>query len=557
MIRVCFLWFCFTLSSSLRIFNQRTDCTQPGLDNCRIGDCSKPLTADKQNAPTGPEWDIKSMNFFLDKDQFIPILNVSWRIKPSADIWVLSGSRIHIRDERSNETMCFEYLYSLPKAVNPDYNRWTFTFDTLVVQPENTYEVSVYNIPEPTVGNYRLVKKITIPGCNDKIIKHSQRCRENGSLWEPRVMMSTDPPLDKIQKQMFIVVSFYTSEYSEKYDVSLQSPGVFFSSETVSKENRTLLNVTFALRAPLCKIVIKIQPFFKQCNNNCSSAEKSFNCCEPEYVPQSADNNPCTQMAKRKRLLIIYSLDHPLYKNIVLKLCSFLMAKCGTEVVLDMLDSTRLGMVGGLQWLQWHKQQIEKSSDKILILCSRGVQAKWSAMCTGKQVHLREDVHSTVGDMLIPAFCLMVPEFVKSPSFEKYIVAYFDSVSTEDDVPSPFNMTVRYKLMKQFEELFFRILGSEKHEMGRVNRIEGLSEVDYHLCPTGGALRKAIEDFQAYQMEHPHWFEEELIENAEMDIDSDLGSVCQNKARQIVNDLTSEAPTILISEQREHLSLKM
>ncbi|XP_055078189.1 interleukin-17 receptor A [Periophthalmus magnuspinnatus] len=465
----------------------------------------------------------------------------------------------------------------------------------LVVQPEHTYEVSVYNIPEHTVGDYRIVKKIAIPGCHDKIMKHSQKCRENGSLWVPG--MSSHASLDRIQKLLFIVVSFKTSEYSERYDVSLKSPGVF-SSETVLKENQTFINVTFGLHAPHCKIVIKIQPFFKQCNNDCWSAEQSFDYCffytrtsiakmvfgcamagacmvyfllrtcatcfhpisqESESMPQSADNGTpeSTPMAKQKRLLIIYSLDHPLYKNIVLKLCSFLMAKCGTEVVLDMLDSTRLGVVGGLQWLEWHKQQIEKSSDKILILCSRGVQAKWSAMCTGKEVQLREDVYSTVGDMLIPALCLMVPEFVKSPSFEKYIVAYFDSVSTEDDVPSPFNMTVRYKLMKQFEELFFRILDSEKYEMGRVNRIKGLSEEDYHLCPTGGALRKAIEDFHAYQMEHPQWFEEELIENAEMDSDSDFVSLCQNEASQIVSNLAPEATTLLISEQQEHLSVKI
>uniref|UniRef100_A0A3B3ZQH8 SEFIR domain-containing protein n=1 Tax=Periophthalmus magnuspinnatus TaxID=409849 RepID=A0A3B3ZQH8_9GOBI len=542
MFQVCFLWVVFTVASSLRTLNQRNDCTQQVSGR----NCSEPLKVESQRAPAGPEWGSALMGVVLDREQFIPILNVSWRIAATGTILVLKGSQILVRDEKSNVAMCWEYFYNLTSVHNPDHDPWMFTLG-LVVQPEHTYEVSVYNIPEHTVGDYRIVKKIAIPGCHDKIMKHSQKCRENGSLWVPG--MSSHASLDRIQKLLFIVVSFKTSEYSERYDVSLKSPGVF-SSETVLK--------------------VLIQPFFKQCNNDCWSAEQSFDYCfyfciyviyflESESMPQSADNGTpeSTPMAKQKRLLIIYSLDHPLYKNIVLKLCSFLMAKCGTEVVLDMLDSTRLGVVGGLQWLEWHKQQIEKSSDKILILCSRGVQAKWSAMCTGKEVQLREDVYSTVGDMLIPALCLMVPEFVKSPSFEKYIVAYFDSVSTEDDVPSPFNMTVRYKLMKQFEELFFRILDSEKYEMGRVNRIKGLSEEDYHLCPTGGALRKAIEDFHAYQMEHPQWFEEELIENAEMDSDSDFVSLCQNEASQIVSNLAPEATTLLISEQQEHLSVKI
>lgn len=222
------------------------------------------------------------------------------------------------------------------------------------------------------------------------------------------------------------------------------------------------------------------------------------------------------QVQERKRVLIIYSLDHPLYRNIVLKLCAFLATKCGTEVVLDLLDSTRVGVLGSIQWLDWHREQIESSSDKILILCSRGVQAKWRAMCGDKQVFLREDAHSPIGDMLSPALSLIVPHFIRSASFEKYIVAYFDDVSSEEDVPSPFNITVRYKLMKQFEELFFRVLDTEKLKPGKVNHIKGLSEDEYHQCPAGRALRDAIEAFHAHQQEHPQWFEGELLQSSDV-----------------------------------------
>lgn len=224
-------------------------------------------------------------------------------------------------------------------------------------------------------------------------------------------------------------------------------------------------------------------------------------------------------MQDRKRVLIIYSLDHPLYKSIVLRLCAFLASKCGTEVVLDLLDSRRLGLLGSIQWLDWHREQIESSSDKILILCSRGVKAKWRAMCGEERVFLREDACSPVGDMLSPALSLMVPHFVRSASFEKYIVAYFDNVCCEEDVPSPFHITVRYKLMKQFEELFFRILDTERHEPGRVNHIEGLSEDEYYRCPSGRALRDAIEAFHAFQLERPQWFENELVRSSKSSVE--------------------------------------
>lgn len=171
---------------------------------------------------------------------------------------------------------------------------------------------------------------------------------------------------------------------------------------------------------------------------------------------------------------------------------------------------------------------MESSSDKILILCSRGVQAKWKAMCGHKQVFLREDARSPVGDMLSPALSLMVPHFIRSASFEKYIVAYFDDICCEEDVPSPFNITVRYKLMKQFEELFFRILDSEKYKPGRVNYIKGLSEDKYYHCLSGRALRDAIETFHAYQLEHPQWFEDELLESSQLEVEEASAEICDD-----------------------------
>lgn len=273
---------------------------------------------------------------------------------------------------------------------------------------------------------------------------------------------------------------------------------------------------------------------------------------DPVRISLSADEEPPEgfQMQERKRVLIIYSLDHPLYKNIVLKLCAFLATKCGTEVVLDLLDSTRLGMLGSIQWLEWQREQIESSSDKILILCSRGVQAKWRAMCGDRRVFLREDFRSPVGDMLSPALSLMVPHFIRSASFEKYIVAYFDDVCSEDDVPTPFNITVRYKLMKHFEELFFRILDTAKHKPGRVNQIEGLSGDDFYHCPSGRALWDAIEAFRSYQREHPQWFEDELLESSELEAEEPSAEIFDS-AKTMTNLIThcvSDSTQMMLSQ---------
>lgn len=215
------------------------------------------------------------------------------------------------------------------------------------------------------------------------------------------------------------------------------------------------------------------------------------------------------------RVLVIYSQDHHLYKDIVLKLCAFLQAKCGTEVVLDLLDTTWLGTMGRVPWLDWQWQQVRRSSDKILLLCSAGVQAKWRAMCGQGAVKLREDVLSPIDDMLTPALNLFLPDMQQAAAMGKYLVAYFESVSSERDVPSVFDICVKYKLMKHFEELCFRILDVEKYRPGQVSHIEGIGEEDYFNCPSGEALRHAVQAFEAYQFEHPDWFEKECVATEE------------------------------------------
>ncbi|XP_040895007.1 interleukin-17 receptor A [Toxotes jaculatrix] len=565
MIHVTFFCFClsagFTLSSSLWILDKHLDCSQPGLDNCKVmpENCSEKRMV-VQLAPTGPEWCPHHVGVGTDKHLKFPIMNVTWKLKSDASVLSLNGSEINIVDESTNQSMCAQFSYNIccqlkPNNQSHNSERWMFHLDGVVVEPGHTYMVSVVNIPEPEGGDYRIRKQITIPGCHDSRIQTAQICLENGSLWEPNI--TTAMSVDKEQEKLYIVLGFEAAQYSERYLVSIQSQA-FNYSKNVSKENGTSLNVTFELKAfafwqlSQCEMLFTIQPFFIRCKHDCRRHEEKINYCfyGPRTIfikavvgllvfegclfyllwrashkgsvntsPSVAKDQPeGVQVQQRKRVLIIYSLDHPLYKNIVLKLCGFLATRCSTEVVLDLLDSATLGVLGSIQWLDCHIKEIENSSDKILILCSPGVQAKWRAMCGDKKVFLREDVLSPVGDMLTPALSLMVPQFIRSASFEKYIVAYFDDVCSEEDVPSPFNITVRYKLMKQFEELFFRILDTEKHEPGRMNHIAGLSENEYHQCPSGRALRDAIEAFHMYQVKHPQWFEDELLESSDLEV---------------------------------------
>ncbi|XP_061534031.1 interleukin-17 receptor A isoform X5 [Phycodurus eques] len=462
-----------------------------GLDSCTIKyNCTnKPKVVPRQSAPTSPEWGPDYVGIGQDNHVPVPIINVTWKLRSDGSLW----------DPQVTTALSVEKHQMLSIVVGFEADNYS-----------NLYHVSIQSdgiyFSKNVSKDYRTFLNVTFALDVSQLLK----C-------ELSIMVSfalTTPPLQK-------------------------------------KICLSKLNVCFFYL--LFFFFLKIKPFFTRCiNDGCRPEQMNINYClyfpprtavikgavgllfvgvwfasllwcasrkDQVSVLSSATDQQlqCYQVQERKKVLILYSLDHPLYKNIVLKLCAFLTAKCGIEVILDLMDFTRLGILGRIQWLDWQRERMEGSSDKILLLCSQGVQAKWRAMCGEKPVLLREDLCSPVGDMLTPALSLIVPHLVHRASFEKYMVAYFEEICSPEDIPSPFNVTVRYKLMKQFEELFFRILDTEKHGPGRVCHIEGLAEGEYHHCPSGRALEEALEVFRAYQLKHPQWFEEELVEDLEVE----------------------------------------
>ncbi|XP_017545753.1 interleukin-17 receptor A [Pygocentrus nattereri] len=564
-------------------------CSQEGLScsfNISKSQCShEGWVKLRQDCPMLPEVQA-DVSFKADESEdMVPILLLTITEPADGSIFSLQGTEVHVREVTTNSSLCIRYMFpkKITSILTPDMKPWSFTLDRVVVNPGLTYNVSVSNLPKPDVGSQAVVQNIVVPGCTeDPSIQKLTVCLENGSLWDPNPTWSFS---DTENDGGVITVTFNTGKFSELYIVGLHHPDFDTNfSLPVSKDNCTSVNVTFWLNALQLKhsvFVLVIKPFFVRCMNSCSEYQKKLRipekvqiCSCPEinitnrqyfswavfglaglvicafyaallhsnskedsysssYNTSDKEEVESVPVQRPSKVFIIYSLDHPLYKEIVLKLCAFLRAKCGTEVTLDLLDFTWLSTVGSIQWLDMQREKLSRSSDKVLILCSPGVYAKWKGMCGGRRVMTREDVRSPMGDMLSPALSLIVPDFVHASSFHKYIVAYLDDVCNEKDVPGLFNVAVKYQLMKHFEELFFRLIDKEKHEPGRIKQVDGISGDDYFNSSPGRALKDAIEAFQAYQMANPNWFEMELVdadrEVEENDLEWDCTCVLQNQ----------------------------
>ncbi|XP_054985367.1 interleukin-17 receptor A isoform X2 [Sorex araneus] len=219
---------------------------------------------------------------------------------------------------------------------------------------------------------------------------------------------------------------------------------------------------------------------------------------------------------KPKKVWIVYSADHPLYVDVVLKFAQFLLTVCGTEVALDLLQEQVISEVGVMAWVGRQKQEMVESGSKIIVLCSRGTRAKWQAMLGWEEpsVQLRCDHCKPAGDLFTAAMNMILPDFKKPACFGTYIVCYFSSISSESDIPDLFNITSRYPLMDKLEEVYFRVQDLEMFEPGQMRCVGELTGENYLQSASGLQLRAAVERFRDWQMQYPDWFEQENLGSA-------------------------------------------
>ncbi|CAJ1055708.1 interleukin-17 receptor A [Xyrichtys novacula] len=559
LLRLFLALLCVSVSVSFRVSSWPPDsCSRQGLK----------CTAEKTNCmdngwlnkykytPSAPEHLRVSVETRNDDEGHLqPVLLAEWKIKDDGGISHLNATELHVLVMSTNENRCVRFILRETLGMRSlTHEQWTFFADMLVLDPGETYRVSVFNIPKPELkhSSYDVSQDLSVPGCEDSRMKMTQFCVERGSLWQSNISVSQV----SVGGGSRLSVSFSPDILSEEYTVRVRC-STTNQKEQVHRANRTTLNVTFSLdKWPLscCQFDAEVIPRFKPCGWDCTRHRRTVNICAktdaptdappvaPPYMfvslgavvmcvvavavlyflcrkPGRTEDAPpplgpekLPLIKQPPKVLVIYSQDHRLYRDVVLKLCAFLQAKCGTKVLVDLLDTTSVGMVGRLRWLEWQRQQMKNPSDKILVLCSPGVQAKWRAMCGQGRVLLREDVLSPTDDMLTPFLNLFLPDMHQAGMMGKYMVAYFDEICSKDHVPSVFDLAVKYKLMKHFEELYFRILDVEKYQPGQVRQIEGISGDEYFNCPSGNALKGAIETFQAYQLENPDWFEKECVD---------------------------------------------
>ncbi|NXN11148.1 I17RA protein, partial [Indicator maculatus] len=507
--------------------------------------------------PSAPSSLHVSSDVFHQMDgKLLPVLRIEWKVATDASVRYLEGAELAVMQVNNNQQLCAQFAFqnNFPLQVRPDGGRWSFTFDRFEVEPGQTYQVTVYHLPKLSVdGDYNCKSKsFTVPDCKDSLMKTTTPC------------INTGKQKKNAQKKK-------------------QSSRHGRSAELFQQVNITI-KIEKNIRA-CCSYEIQIQPFFMNCGTDCLR-HSAFIPCSPapsdmiiwlywcitgicvllvgsviagvicmtkkRAVPGMQPGQmffclsaaPYTDLPlpplKPRKVWVVYSADHLLYVDVVLRFAEFLMTVCGTAVALDLLEDHQISELGPLPWLTRQKKEMEDLSSKIIILCSRGTQAKWQAMLGGEPVRLKQDQQKPMGDLFTPALNLILPDFKKPACFGMYIVCYFEGISSERDIPDLFNVTSRYQLMDKFEDIYFRIQDLEKFEPGRIRRIREITAENYSDTPSGRKLKEAVEKFKNWQREHPEWFENETIC---LDNDEELQSL--NRESQAEESVQSGAGGIV------------
>uniref|UniRef100_S4RUC4 SEFIR domain-containing protein n=1 Tax=Petromyzon marinus TaxID=7757 RepID=S4RUC4_PETMA len=488
-----------------------------------------------------------------------PVLNITWWLPYDDSIVALQGTEVCVTTENENATRCVWFVYS--RIIKSLLNLESFSFHGFAVEPYKRYRVDVCNFPKPVPLEPETIfrRNFTLPGCEDYVMKTSTQCILNGSMWSPDISVHLN--------DSGASVKFSAVNLSRRYNVTLESCGQIHKASVIGIVELFAPDIPQHFHLP-CRYVWlrryyfslyphgQIKPYFDICKDDCKERTMSVTLTDknsptpppptttfvklwfngaPQFIWSALANNicyssdicltslkPATTVEEEKtevpvaqlppklqprKVFIVYSNDHKLFRDIVLHFAAFLQSKCGMAVSLDLWEEQKVAKTGRMQWLMQQLDQSKDSVAKVIVLFSRGSQMKWRALCDSTQVEFREDLKSLVGDMYSPALSLICDGIMRPATFEKYIVAYFEDVSSERDIPSFFNVTLKYKLMKNFKELFFRIQDKEQYEPGITYGTHGISAEDYFEEPCGRRLLEAIQAFKRFQKSNPDWFE--------------------------------------------------
>ena len=269
------------------------------------------------------------------------------------------------------------------------------------------------------------------------------------------------------------------------------------STTTVSEEERSKL-WTIAIAIPLAILIIIAIGI--GCYYFGGKYYKSFWIKHPSKgrnfgLYSGASETPPKSPSLTVKVLLLYASDHKKHVEVIRNFVNFLQADLGFQVFCELFQTQEYSQ-DPVFWMNKHKDE----ADKIMVVWSPEAARRWSQYGSTK---------TSFNDSFTPILKQIYDDIFRNIDVGRYYFGYFDYCS-KDIIPPEFNekRVSHFKLMKQFDELYFLLRGMEKYVPEGIVEVKKVKEDSYHLSEFnkyGPHLQNSIGDMIALVAENPEW----------------------------------------------------
>lgn len=218
-------------------------------------------------------------------------------------------------------------------------------------------------------------------------------------------------------------------------------------------------------------------------------------------------------MPSNLKVFVVFMDDHKLHKDVIHWFCAYLKQDLGLDVRVHIWQPADVA----LNQVTYMKDNM-RLADKVVIICSEGTKR-----CMEKTEY--------DGDLFTPIVREVSQDAFLGKNPGKFLVGYFP-YSKPDDVPELLHdqcliYFALFKLMKQFEQFYFRLVGIEKFQQGAIYRIDKIAFDRYFdpgLTTCGMKLKESIDRMVEFVDRNPTWYND--YQGSELPIATILAAPC-------------------------------
>ncbi|XP_027439585.1 interleukin-17 receptor B isoform X3 [Zalophus californianus] len=393
-----------------------------------------------------------------------------------ASIRLLKATKICVTGKsnlQSYSCVRCNYTEAFQTQTRPSGSRWTFSYTGFPVEPNTLYFIGAHNIPNANMNEDppSMSVNFTSPGCLNHIMKHTKKCIEAGSLWDPNITACE-------KNKTAVEVNFTTSPLGNKYMALIRSNIVIGFSNVLENNPPSRASVVIPVMGESEGAVVQLTPYFHTCGNDCIRRKGTVVLCPQSGMSFPLDSRrgmlggwlplllsallvatwvlavgiylmwrhertrktsfPTTTLLPPIKVLVVYPSEI-CFRHTVCYFTEFLQNHCRSEVILEKWQKKKIAEMGPVQWLTTQK----KAVDKVIFLLSNDINPR----CDGTCGRSEGSPHENSQDLFPLAFNLFCSDLRSQTPLHKYMVVYFREVDTKDEY-SALSVCPRYHLMK-------------------------------------------------------------------------------------------------------------